>query len=342
MIAEKLNKLAARKVRAKIGEVSVDFKKFIDNNNLLEDMCFISDVTDIDEDDLWCIYNNTDDCSINPYSFNLYYKIYYLLYKIDKNVLLKEIEENKHQWDDEEDECEHDCPTCPNRCENAVEDDVKDKLHEYVGSHASIKAIDKETGRVIETNAKSIEEASRQFVEKINSLLNPDSKIDVDEALKAKKVFDNDIKKQMESCQYDNPVRDKVINDYDKHVKNAQMELFGDTELLNNKTIGELRYYIFKNGWDKEFDTELLNHRESVLMFLYRKLQELTEEKMKKSNNITKEDMKNFEKSKAVADKEYKKQMDKVKEKTKDIKNPEIKVVSLDDIFDMFSQIFKR
>lgn len=109
-----------------------------------------------------------------------------------------------------------------------------------------------------------------------------------------------------------------VKSAYDKAVKETQMKLFGDTELLDNKTLGDLKYYIYKNDWDKEFDLELINHRESVLLFLYRKLQEEVDKNQLKNCGVTKEQQKNLNDIKKKAEKMSKKEEEKYKKQTED------------------------
>lgn len=107
----------------------------------------------------------------------------------------------------------------------------------------------------------------REFLDRVNSTLDEKHKIDKEEAIKAKKVYDKDI-----------------ANDYDNVAKEVNIELFDTDEPISEMELGELKYLIYKNHWDKEFDNSLINSRIDVLSFLYHKLEEGISDKLIERN----------------------------------------------------------
>ena len=136
------------------------------------------------------------------------------------------------------------------------------------------------------------EDEYSKFIDKVNAELNKKYQINKDAALKAKEEFDKDLGKT-------------VTSDYDKAARESNIELFGTERDLNAMTIDELKYLIYKNHWDKEFDLNMINHRQTVLAFLYHKLEKKVTEKIHKKNNIN---QKSFDDIKKNYNKKYGKQ----------------------------------
>lgn len=113
-----------------------------------------------------------------------------------------------------------------------------------------------------------------KFIDNTNANLGGNYKIDKEEALKAKESFDLDIKEMQ------NRYKEWYKNKYDEIARQAMMELFEDEQPLDNKTIGDLKFYIYKNGWQDEIATEDLNNRPEVLRLLYHKLDEMVKDNM--------------------------------------------------------------
>lgn len=136
------------------------------------------------------------------------------------------------------------------------------------------------------------EDEYSKFIDKVNAELNKKYQINKDAALKAKEEFDKDFGKT-------------VTSDYDKAARESNIELFGTERDLNAMTIDELKYLIYKNHWDKEFDLNMINNRQTVLAFLYHKLEKKVTEKIHKKNNIN---QKSFDDIKKNYNKKYGKQ----------------------------------
>ena len=136
------------------------------------------------------------------------------------------------------------------------------------------------------------EDEYSKFIDKVNAVLDKKYQINKDAALKAKEEFDKDFGKT-------------VTSDYDKAARESNIELFGTERDLNAMTIDELKYLIYKNHWDKEFDLNMINHRQTVLAFLYHKLEKKVTEKIHKKNNIN---QKSFDDIKKNYNKKYGKQ----------------------------------
>lgn len=146
----------------------------------------------------------------------------------------------------------------------------KDLIHK-------IESLKKDTANLpLESNE------DEHFLDNVNQNLAKDF-IDKQESMIAKKTFDEDI-------ENGNSFIKDVKQNYEDALKESQIELFGDAERLDDKPLDELKFYIFLNGWGNEFDTELLVHKPSVLLFLYRKLQERMEEKLKPNNIVSPEE----------------------------------------------------
>ena len=116
------------------------------------------------------------------------------------------------------------------------------------------------------------------FINNVNKELPDDSQINISEAMEAKKVFDEDI------CK-------KVASDYDKAAKQANLELFETEKDINGLSISDLKYFIYKNRWDKEFNLPEINNRQAVLSFLYHKLEKRVIEILAKKNNVSQIDI---------------------------------------------------
>lgn len=144
-----------------------------------------------------------------------------------------------------------------------------------------------------ECTCKHTNDEIDEFIENVNKNLPESCQIDHEEAIKAKEVFDEDLNKAASS-------------DYDKAAKEANIELFGTDRDLNSLTISELKYLIYKNHWDNEFDLNMLNHRQTVLSFLYHKLEDKVVEKIHKKNNIKKDAINDFNKMKSKYIKKHK------------------------------------
>lgn len=138
---------------------------------------------------------------------------------------------------------------------------------------------------------KSKEDSSdEKFIDNVNSTLEQKSQINKEEAINAKKQFDEDVNKY-------------AASDYDNTAKKANVELFGTERDLNSMTMAELKYLLYKNHWDKEFDLNSINHRQTLLSFLYHKLEDRIIDKIHKKNNINKD---SFDRLKNMYKEKYK------------------------------------
>ena len=126
---------------------------------------------------------------------------------------------------------------------------------------------------ILKSEADSSDE---KFIDNVNSTLDKKSQINKEEAINAKKQFDEDVNKN-------------AASDYDNTAKKANVELFGTERDLNSMTMAELKYLLYKNHWDKEFDLNSINHRQTLLSFLYHKLEDRIIDKIHKKNNINKD-----------------------------------------------------
>ena len=114
------------------------------------------------------------------------------------------------------------------------------------------------------------------FIDDVNEQLTENDKLDKEEAVEANETFN----------------KDKIIEEYNNAAKEANIELFETSDNLATFNLDKLKYLIYKNGWQKEFDTSLLNDRQSVISFLYHKLEQKIAEKVYELNGLKKEDVK--------------------------------------------------
>lgn len=102
---------------------------------------------------------------------------------------------------------------------------------------------------------------------------------------------------------------DKVVDEtkkkYDEAVKKAQKELFGTDTMLENMTISDLKHLLYKNKWYDEFDSDSINDRSRLLLFLYNKLGDKAKEIMDKEKPEAKEDKASEEPVVKVFNKKY-------------------------------------
>ena len=130
------------------------------------------------------------------------------------------------------------------------------------------------------------------FINNVNKELPDDSQINVNEAMDAKNVFDKDI------CN-------KVMSDYDKAAKQANLELFDTEKDINSLTINDFKYFIYKNHWNNEFNLVEINNRQTVLSFLYHKLEERIMEILTRKNNVNQIDIDKVNKIKEEYNKKF-------------------------------------
>ena len=136
-----------------------------------------------------------------------------------------------------------------------------------------------------------------KFIDNVNKQLDESSKIDKDDALKAKKSFDTDI------AEIQKKYKEWYNKKYDKIAKDAMKELFGSEVELNTKSIQELKLHVYENGWQNELDKGELNNRGIVLRLLYHKLDEKVKQMLSDDTNKLWNDINNCQCGK----KEYKK-----------------------------------
>lgn len=115
-----------------------------------------------------------------------------------------------------------------------------------------------------------------EFIDKVNENLPKHYQINKEEAIKAKEVFDKDIKKEQEEYN------EWFKKEYDVVARESMKELFENEENLDTRTDGDLKYYVYKNGWQDEIDKDYLNNRKELLGILYNKLNNLVDKKMTK------------------------------------------------------------
>lgn len=162
------------------------------------------------------------------------------------------------------------------------------------------------------------------FITKVNAQLPKDSQINIKEAMEAKKVFDEE------------QIGKKAMSDYNTFASKIHKLLFGSDNLLQNRSISNLKQLVYANNWDKEFDVESTNNRQEILSFLYHKLDEAIAEKIKEKNNINEGDI-------PKVNKDYIKDNSasfyrKLNPKNDSNQNNAIK--SQDDLFDFLSKAF--
>ena len=115
-----------------------------------------------------------------------------------------------------------------------------------------------------------------EFIDKVNENLPKHYQINKEEAIKAKEVFDKDLKKEQEEYN------EWFKKEYDVVARESMKELFENEENLDTRTDGDLKYYVYKNGWQDEIDKDYLNNRKELLGILYNKLNNLVDKKMTK------------------------------------------------------------
>lgn len=116
------------------------------------------------------------------------------------------------------------------------------------------------------------------FIDRLNESLPNNYKINKDEALKARKVYNKDV-----VCDFSKPK--KVESRYSEVAKEANRELFDTDESISYMTLDDLKWMIYKNHWENEFDRSLINSRIDILSFLYHKLEDRIAEKLAEDSN---------------------------------------------------------
>ena len=135
-----------------------------------------------------------------------------------------------------------------------------------------------------------------EFIDNVNKELKDGDKIDKKEAIVAKKDFDKEfieekkkveenLKKHLENLY--KLQKDRFKKEYDKMTVDVMKELFEDERPLNTKTIGDLKYYVYRNGWQGQIDNETLNNREQLITFLNNHLDKIVRRRLS-SNKINK------------------------------------------------------
>jgi len=71
---------------------------------------------------------------------------------------------------------------------------------------------------------------------------------------------------------------DRTRELYDEAVKEAQKKLFKTDMMLKDMQTADLRRFICFNHWDDEVDEDMWHNRERLILFLYHKLEEKTNE----------------------------------------------------------------
>ena len=231
--------------------VSIAWKKDMDNFNKIKSECKLTD------DELLAIMDGgIQDISLRQYCLiNAYIK-----------SLIGNVPESSIN------QCKDGKPSngcCKDTCENGsiVENFCK------ICDNCERKQNVEQESDILKSEADSSDE---KFIDNVNSTLDKKSQINKEEAINAKKQFDEDVNKN-------------AASDYDNTAKNANVELFGTERDLNSMTMAELKYLLYKNHWDKEFDLNSINHRQTLLSFLYHKLEDRIIDKIHKKNNINKD-----------------------------------------------------
>lgn len=121
-----------------------------------------------------------------------------------------------------------------------------------------------------------------KFITNVNKTLKTEPKINKKETLKAKDLFNEDIKVQM-------------LKDYDIIAKKAMRKLFHTTEDLNSLSNDRLRVLVMEHGLTDEIDVIHVRKftveiRQAMLRVLYHKLEQEIEGEIYKHYNVTKDD----------------------------------------------------
>ena len=77
----------------------------------------------------------------------------------------------------------------------------------------------------------------------------------------------------------------KIESRYSEVAKEANRELFDTDESISYMTLDDLKWMIYKNHWENEFDRSLINSRIDILSFLYHKLEDRIAEKLAEDSN---------------------------------------------------------
>lgn len=108
-----------------------------------------------------------------------------------------------------------------------------------------------------------------KFIDSVNNELKGGLKIDKKEAIEAKKSFEEQLAEKRKKLD------EEWKKKYDKMAATVKKELFEDEKPLSEKTIGDLKYYVYRNGWQDEVNSETLNNREYLIKFLDKKLDKI-------------------------------------------------------------------
>lgn len=231
--------------------------------------------------DIQGIYDGkVHDMSIREYNMLKVY-LKYLLKKLSLPNSKDEVLNNEHEFEiemDVTDDVQNRCSACNvescSNC-NGLQNDTCDN------DNCSCNTMDNNDSNEL-----------FDFINNVNKELPDDSQINVNEAMDAKNVFDKDICKN-------------VMSDYDKAAKQANLELFDTEKDINGLTINDLKYFIYKNHWDKEFNLVEINNRQTVLSFLYHKLEERIMEMLTRKNNVNQNDIDKVNKIKEEYNKKF-------------------------------------
>ena len=144
----------------------------------------------------------------------------------------------------------------------------------YGNSHASITLV---LGGY--DDSRSIVDSDEEFIDNVNSNLEPEDWIDKEEAIEAKRVYEDEIERD----EYEENFNLR----YDNAAKESMIELFGDDSPLEKSSTQRLVKYVYENGWEDEIPESDLLDRNALITFLYVKVSNLIVEKMKEPDEPT-------------------------------------------------------
>ena len=135
---------------------------------------------------------------------------------------------------------------------------------------------------IIGSQDQSNDISDEEFLNRVNAELKDGEGIDKDEALSAKKLFEEDLRnaKTLTVKELQERYQDWYYNNYNETIKVAMIELFGEAAPLATKSLSELKLLVYENGWQDEMDEDELNNPSAILSLLYRQLSKHVQTKM--------------------------------------------------------------
>ena len=116
-----------------------------------------------------------------------------------------------------------------------------------------------------------------KFVEELKERMKGTFELEKSEVMEARDVFMSDLRKN------ENRYERWFGDTYEKLSMECMKELFKDDKPLEEKSVEDLKYYIYLNGWQNDYPNEHFDNRQMLISFLYDRMCDLMRAKLRKN-----------------------------------------------------------